>query len=208
MAACCARRPLHTPCSSPESPAPHAGGRAHLADARLLGSRWGHVGQTGIPSPPLPRCCHGQGRPAPQVHVERTPGCCVWAQEPSAIWASCVYRSSLPARLCRCCLQGFCVCTQSLRQPVPRVGVEVGWGEGEAHRGHGTEGKGDPGRVTEEGEEQSGGREKAGQSTARVRDDIEQRAKELGGAVAGEMDLRVQLVPDVPRARGALPKAI
>lgn len=48
---------------------------------------------------PSPAVAMARGRPASRVWVERTPGCCVWAQDPSAIWASCVYRSSLPARL-------------------------------------------------------------------------------------------------------------
>lgn len=126
-------------CSSQE-PARRAECRAYLAESSLLGSPWGHVGQTGVTPPPL-LPWPGAGLPPRSM----SPGCCVWAQDPSAIWALCVYRSSLLARVCRRCPGAFVSARRACasRGPWAGGGVERGWGEGEAPRGRGTEGKGD-----------------------------------------------------------------
>lgn len=105
--------PLPMPHPPPE-PAHSADCQAHLADSGLLGS-----GGTRQASSPLPAVAMAGGRHASQACVERTLGCCVWAWDPSAIWASRVCRSSLPARLHRLCPWGFRVCTQGWCWLVP-----------------------------------------------------------------------------------------
>lgn len=106
--ACGAQSPPAHLCSSSESwPAGQAIGPPWLSQAS-----WGaHGAMWARRAPPTP-VAMVRGRPASQVHVERTPGCCVWAQDPSAIWAPftgpacpqdsadgllCLHRECMPA---------------------------------------------------------------------------------------------------------------
>lgn len=186
-------------CSSQE-PARRAECRAYLAESSLLGSPWGHVGQTGVtPSPLLP--WPGAGLPPRSM----SPGCCVWAQDPSAIWALCVYRSSLLARVCRRCPGAFVSARRACASRGPWAGggggTWVGRGGGPQRTWDRREG-GPEGRITEEGDE---GRN---QSRARRERRQSRAVRSCGGLLLGKRGLRVQLVPDVPRACWAVPQAI
>lgn len=127
-------------CSSQE-PARRAECRAYLAESSLLGSPWGHVGQTGVTPPPT--VAMARGRPTSQVHVPRL---LRLGSGPLCHLGPVCLQVQLARKSLQTLPRGFCVCTQSVCQPGPVGGggvVERGWGEGEAPRGRGTEGKGD-----------------------------------------------------------------
>lgn len=137
----------------PLAPARRADCQAHLAACSLLGSLWGREGRGQTGGVSLPSVAMARGRPASQGCVERT-------RDPSAIWVSCVYRSSLPARLRRHRPGAFVSARRACASRCPRVGWDAGREGGGPPWGHqGQRGKGDMRGYSMGKEEQSRGRE-------------------------------------------------
>lgn len=189
------------PCSAPPKsrPAGQSAGPTWLSLASwgVRGAMWARRA-----SPP-PHCCHGQGQaylpgPCPQAVASglRTPlpsGPCVFtgpacSQESAdaAPGLLCLHAERVPA---------------GARGRGGGGGTWVGRGGGPQRTWDRREG-GPEGRITEEGDE---GRN---QSRARRERRQSRAVRSCGGLLLGKRGLRVQLVPDVPRACWAVPQAI